>query len=81
MLIFAIREFWLILDVSTFEKFVELLKRCTVRGGRYFLIFQPKDMLNQCLNLSKSQPIYAYNRYVYENDVLAFLANANHFDG
>ena len=46
MHIFAIWAFWLILDVLTFAKFVEFVKRSTVRGGRYFLIFQPKDMLN-----------------------------------
>ena len=46
MHIFAIRIFGLISDVSFFAKFAEFLKRSAVRGGRYFLIFQPKDMLN-----------------------------------
>ena len=31
-----------------------------IKGGMYFLIFQPKDMLNLCLNLNESQPICAY---------------------
>ena len=31
-----------------------------VRAGRYFLIFQPKNMLNLCFSLNESQPIYAY---------------------
>ena len=46
MLILAIREFWLMWDVITFAKFAEFLKGSTVRGGRDFLIFQPKDMVN-----------------------------------
>ena len=78
ILIFAIRAFWLISDVLNFTKFVEFLKRSAVRGGRYFLIFQPKDML-KCLNLNESQPIYAYKCYSYKNNVPAFLANTNHF--
>ena len=77
--IFAIREFWLTLDVLTFTKFVESLERSAVGGGMYFLIFQPKDMLNQCLNSNESQPIYAYERCGYKNNVPALLANTNHF--
>ena len=50
-----------------------------VREGRYNLIFQPKGMFNQCLNLNESQPIYAYKLNVYENCAPAFLAYANHF--
>ena len=46
--IYAVRAFWLISGVLTFVKFVEILKRSTVGGGRYFLIFQSKDMLNLC---------------------------------
>ena len=69
MHIFAIRAFSLILDVLTFTQFVEFLKRSTVRGGRYFLIFQHKDMLNLCLNLNNSQPIYAYKHYHYDKRV------------
>ena len=61
MCLFAVRAFWLILHL-TFAKFVEFLKRHTVMGGRYFLIFQPKYMLNLCLNLNKYLPIYTYNR-------------------
>ena len=38
-------------------------------GGIYFLIFKPKDMLNQCLNLNETQPIYAYKHYGYKNNV------------
>ena len=36
--------------------------------GRYFRIFQPKYMLNLCLNLNESQLIYvyAYERYAYK---------------
>ena len=30
------------------------------------------------LNLNKSQPMYACKRYGYENNVPAFLANANY---
>ena len=56
-LILAIKAFWLISDLLTFAKFVESLKRSMVSRGRYFLIFQPKDMLNYCLNLNESQPI------------------------
>ena len=78
MLIFAIRAFWLFSGVLTFVKFVEFLKS-TVMGGRDFLIFQPKCMLNLCLNFSESQPIYAYKSYAYKKRLLAFLANANHF--
>ena len=40
-----------------------------VMGGIYFLIFKPKDMLNQCLNLNETQPIYAYKHYGYKNNV------------
>ena len=36
-------------------------------------------MVNQCLNLNESQPMYAYKRYGYENNVPVFLTNANHF--
>ena len=50
-----------------------------VGGGMYFLIFHPKDMLNQCLNSNESQPIYAYERCGYKNNVPALLANTNHF--
>ena len=78
MLIFAIRAFWLIWDVLTFAKFVEFLKRSMVRGGRYFLIFQPKDMVNYYLNLNECKAIYAYKCYGYENNVPAFLANTNY---
>ena len=35
-------------------------------GGRYFIIFQPKDELNISLNLNESQPIYIYKRYAYK---------------
>ena len=56
-------------SVSTFAKFVKFLKRSTATGGRYFLIFRPKDMLNLCLNLNVSQSIYAYKRYAYKKRV------------
>ena len=39
MLIFAIMAFWLISDVLTFAKFVEFMKRSTIRGDRYFFYF------------------------------------------
>ena len=52
----------------TFAKFVEFLKRSTVRGDMHF-IFQPKDMVNLCLNLNESQPIYAYKCYAYKKRV------------
>ena len=35
----------------------------------YFLIFQPDDMLNLCLNFNESQPICAYKRYPYKKSV------------
>ena len=79
MLIFAIRAFWLILGLLTFPQFVKLLNRITFRGGRYFLIFQPKDMLNLCLNLHESPLIYAYKRYAYKKDILVFFAISKHF--
>ena len=67
MLILAIRAFWLISGVVTLAKFAKFLKRSMVMGGRYFLNFQPKYMLNLCLNLylnwNESQPIHAYERY------------------
>ena len=28
----------------------------------YFLIFQPEDVLNLCLNFTESQPTYVYKR-------------------
>ena len=62
----------------TFAKFVEFLKRSTVRRDMHF-IFQPKDMVNLCLNLNESQPIYAYKCYAYKKSVLTFLAKANQF--
>ena len=31
-----------------------------VWGDRYFLIFQPNNMLNLCLNMNESKPVYAY---------------------
>ena len=62
MLNFAIWAFWLILGVLTLTKFVEFVKWSTVRGGGYFLIFQPKDMLNLFLDLDESQPMYANKR-------------------
>ena len=57
MLIFAIRAFWLISDVLTFLKICGIWEK---KWGRYFLISQLKDMLNWCLNLNESQPVYAY---------------------
>ena len=39
-------------------------------GGSYFLIFKPKDMLNLCLNLNESQPIYAYKCYAYKKECI-----------
>ena len=35
-----------------------------------FLIFQPEDMLNSCLNFNDSQPqpVYAYKRYAYKKE-------------
>ena len=63
MLIFAIKAFPLIWAVLTFAKFVQFLKRSTVKGGRYFLIFLPRDMHTSYLNLKESQPIYAYNAF------------------
>ena len=36
-------------------------------------------MLNQCLNLNETQPIYAYKHYGYLKNVPAFLANINQF--
>ena len=35
-------------------------------GGRHFLIFQSKDMLNICLDLKASQPIYVYKCFAYK---------------
>ena len=55
------------------------MKRKTVRGGRYFAIFQPKDMLNLCLNLNESLPKYAYKCYAYKEEILGFSANANYW--
>ena len=68
VLIFAVRAFWLISGVLTFVKSVEF-RKSTVMGGRYFLIFQPIDMLNLSLNLNESQSMYAYKRYGYEKRV------------
>ena len=55
MLIFAFRAFWLIWGVLTFAKICEIpekkYRKGRVRGGRYFLIFQPNDMLNLSLNM------------------------------
>ena len=65
MLIFTIIAFRLISGVLIFAKFVEFLKRVTVSGGRYFLIFQSKYMLNLCLNLNESQLINDFKRYGY----------------
>ena len=65
MLIFAIIAFRLISGVLIFAKFAEFLKRVTVSGGRYFLIFQFKYMLNLCLNLNESQLINDFKRYGY----------------
>ena len=80
VLIFAVSAFLVISGVLTFAKFMEFLKQSTVTGGRYFLIFQPKDMFNLCLNLNVSQPIYAYKRYAYKNkSAVAFLANSKQF--
>ena len=42
-------------------------------GGRYYLIFQPKELINLCLNLNESQSIYFYKRYAYKK------RNANQF--
>ena len=58
--------FGLILGVLFFAKFVELLKRSTVRGGTR--IFQAKDMLNLCFSFSKSQSIYVYKHYAYKKE-------------
>ena len=69
VLTFAVTKIWLVSGVLTFAKFVEFLKRSTVREGRYFLIFQPKDMLNLYSNLNVSQPIYAYKCYAYKKRV------------
>ena len=80
MLIFAIKDIFINFGcILTFAKFVEFLKRSMVRGGKNFLIFQPKDMLNHSLNLSESQPIYTYKSYGYKNNVPTFFANTNHF--
>ena len=46
VLIFSIKTFRLFSGGLTFTKFVEFLKRSAVWGGRCFLIFQPKDMLD-----------------------------------
>ena len=59
----AIRAFWILVGVLTFATFVEFLKRCAVKGGRYFLIFQLENMFNLCLNFNESRPIHAYKRY------------------
>ena len=48
--------------------FVEIWKRSMVMGGRTFLFFQPKCILNSCLNLNEPQPIYAYKRYAYKEE-------------
>lgn len=34
----------------------------------YFLIFQPEDMLNLCLDFHESQPTYAHKRYAYTKE-------------
>ena len=34
----------------------------------YFLIFQPEDILNLCLNSNESQRIYAYRRVAYKKE-------------
>ena len=60
--IFASWAFWLILGVLTSVKCLEFLKRKMVREGRYFVIFQPKAVLNLCLNLSESWSMHAYKR-------------------
>ena len=60
-----------------FRKICKFPEKSTVRGGRYFLILQPKDTLN-CSHSNESQPIYSYEHYGCENDVPAFLANRNH---
>ena len=33
-----------------------------------FLIFQPKNKLNLCLNFNEYQPIYAYKPYAYQKE-------------
>ena len=66
VIVFAVKAFWLILDVLTLAKFVKFLKRSTVMGGNYFLIFQPKYILSLCLNLNESQSTYAYKCYSYK---------------
>ena len=41
------------------------MKSSTVTAGINVVpIFQPEDMLTICLNVNKSQPIYAYKHYV-----------------
>lgn len=54
--------------VLTFAKFVKFRKsrsRTTARGGTQFLVFQPENMLNLCLNVNEPQPTYDYKRYAY----------------
>ena len=64
MPIFIIRVFQLILDVLTFAQCVEFLKRSTVSGGRYFVIFQPKDMLKAC--------VYFLSNFYFFHKLIAF---------
>ena len=51
-----------------------------IKGGRYFLIFQHNDMLNLCLNMNESKPVYAYKYNIcVTKAVIAFLTNTNNF--
>lgn len=78
VLIFVIRAFWLLSGVLTLANFTEFLKRSMVNS--IFFISQPKDILNLCLNLNKSQPIYACKKKVMPVEkVIAFSVHTNHF--
>ena len=54
---FEIRVFWLILGVLTYAKFVEFIKSITFKADlSVFLIFQPDEMLNLCLDFNPFVP-------------------------
>ena len=72
MLIFAITAFWLISDVLTFAKFVEFLKRSTVKGDSIFLFSSTKICLmlkfkwnsaDICYIFCKRKPFWQLNTH------------------
>ena len=67
-LTFANGAFRLFLGELTFATPAEFQKSSIFRGGRSFLTFQPKDMLNLYFNLNESQPTDANKHYVYKKE-------------